>query len=165
MSELQTGSYEAKYKNINLSNLLEELSLEFEHKANKKNLDFILNVKDPDLTIYADEYSVTQIIVNLTDNAIKYTFSGKIEITAFRNDNKDVTLKISDTGIGISKEYLPYLFSAFSQEQRGYTRQFEGNGLGLALVKRYCEMNNADISVKSEKGVGTTFTIVFRNKN
>lgn len=165
MSELQTGSYEAKYKNINLSNLLEELSLEFEHKANKKNLDFILNVKDPDLTIYADEYSVTQIIVNLTDNAIKYTFSGKIEITAFRNDNKDVTLKISDTGIGISKEYLPYLFSAFSQEQRGYTRQFEGNGLGLALVKRYCEMNNADISVESEKGVGTTFTIVFRNKN
>ncbi|MGK9367427.1 two-component regulator propeller domain-containing protein [Melioribacter sp. Ez-97] len=166
MSELQTGSYEIKYKNINLSNLLEDLSLEFEHKARKKNLDFILNIKDADLVVYADEYSITQIIVNLTDNAIKYTFRGKIEITAYRNDDtKDVVLKISDTGIGISKEYLPHLFSAFSQEQRGYTRQFEGNGLGLALVKRYCEINNADISVESEKGVGTTFTVIFRNKN
>ncbi|MGQ7718749.1 two-component regulator propeller domain-containing protein [Melioribacter sp. OK-1-Me] len=165
MSELQTGSYETHFKDINLGNLLDELFLEFEHKARKKNLDLVLNVKDVNLTVYADEYSLTQIIINLTDNAIKYTFKGKIEIAAYRDDKMNVTIKISDTGIGISKEYLPYLFSAFSQEQRGYTRQFEGNGLGLALVKRYCEINNADISVESEKGVGTTFTIIFKNKH
>ena len=64
-------------------------------------------------------------------------------------------------GIGIKKEFIPNLFTAFTQEEGGYTRSFEGNGLGLALVKKYCQLNNAEIKVESEKGVGTTFTVIF----
>ncbi|MGE5411700.1 MAG: ATP-binding protein, partial [Clostridiales bacterium] len=69
--------------------------------------------------------------------------------------------RISDSGIGISKEYLPYLFEPFSQEDSGYTRKFEGNGLGLALTKKYCELNNAEISVQSAKATGTVFSVTF----
>ncbi|MGE5410721.1 MAG: ATP-binding protein, partial [Clostridiales bacterium] len=74
---------------------------------------------------------------------------------------RKLTVNISDTGIGIAKEYLPYLFTPFTQEEQGYTRKFEGNGLGLSLVKRYCEMNNAGISVRSKKGKGSVFTVSF----
>jgi signal transduction histidine kinase len=59
------------------------------------------------------------------------------------------------------KEYLPNIFTEFTQEDRGYTRKFEGNGLGLALVKEYCDLNNANIRVESEKWKGSTFTVTF----
>ncbi|PKL87144.1 MAG: hypothetical protein CVV23_16915, partial [Ignavibacteriae bacterium HGW-Ignavibacteriae-2] len=61
-----------------------------------------------------------------------------------------------------SQEFLPSLFNPFTQETEGYTRKFEGNGLGLALVKKYCELNNVQITVQSEKNKGTTFTLEFR---
>ena len=64
-------------------------------------------------------------------------------------------LTISDTGRGISEEYLPHIFEPFSQEQQGYNRQYEGNGLGMALVKQYCLLNNAKITIDSKKGFGT----------
>ena len=69
---------------------------------------------------------------------------------------------VKDSGIGISKEFLPSLFNSFSQEYQGYTRKFEGNGLGLALAKKYCEINNAEIIVDSQKGIGSEFKIIFK---
>ena len=81
-------------------------------------------------------------------------------ITKIENEQKIV--EIIDTGIGISDNYLKELFQPFSQEEQGYCRKFEGNGLGLALVKKYCEMNDADIEVESKKGVGTKFKVTFK---
>jgi len=74
-------------------------------------------------------------------------------------------VEVEDSGIGISKEFLTTLFQPFTQEEQGYTRKFDGNGLGLALVKKYCEINNAFIKVTSTKGVGTKFSIKFSNTN
>jgi len=166
MSELQTGSYKCIYKEIDLKkSVLERLHSEFTYKANKKKIELILNIKTKELMIEADEYSVTQIFVNLIDNAIKYTNKGKVEITAEVNKQNDVVVNISDTGIGMSEEYMKNLFLPFNQEQTGYSRQYEGNGLGLALVKKYCEMNNALINVKSKKGEGSTFTVIFNKNN
>ena len=73
-------------------------------------------------------------------------------------------VSVEDSGIGISEEYLPKLFEPFSQEDTGYTRIFDGNGLGLALVKNYCDINDADIKVESEKGIGSKFTVIFNKK-
>ncbi len=70
-----------------------------------------------------------------------------------------------DTGIGIEEEFLPHVFEIFSQEDRGHTRKFEGNGLGLALVKSYCELNKINIKIKSKKGVGTTVNLTFPKTN
>ena len=96
----------------------------------------------------------------MLDNAIKYTHQGKINLSI-----KDNIFSISDTGIGISEEYIPQLFQKFSQEETGYSRKFEGTGLGLSLVKKYCEINNAEISVESKKGIGTTFKVIFKQKS
>ncbi len=162
MSELQTGTYEPNKNTFNLfSRVIKPLFLEYRAMAKAKGVDIILKKSNGSYNIYADEYTVSQIINNLLDNAVKYTEKGKITIKLGKNRAKDIFVEIIDTGIGISKEYLPNLFTPFSQEEQGYTRKFEGNGLGLALVKKYCEINNAEIKVQSFKGKGTKFKIVF----
>ena len=123
---------------------IKNLSVCFTHNIDKK----IINI---------DDYALGHVITNLIDNAIKYTYVGYIEVILSINDA--VTIEVQDTGIGISKEYLPNIFSPFSQEEQGYSRNFEGNGLGLALVKKYCDIINADISVQSRKNEGTIFKI------
>jgi signal transduction histidine kinase len=113
------------------------------------------------MNVLSDEYSITQIFANLIDNAIKYTKKGKVEILLEKNKTGNITVEVKDTGIGINKEFLPRIFEPFTQEEQGYTRSFEGNGLGLALVKRYCELNNIIIEVDSVKNEGSTFRIIF----
>lgn len=161
MSEIHTGSYEPYFTEFNLMDLVDNVYLEMMLLAKNKGIELILDSQDDEYLMYADNYTVGQIINNLVDNAIKYTQKGKVEIKVHKNENEAIVVEIEDTGIGISKEYLPYLFTAFSQEETGYTRKFEGNGLGLALVKSYCEINNATIQVESEKNVGTKFTVTF----
>lgn len=161
MSEIQTGSFEYKPRQIDLGvEVINNLYDEYLVLARDKGLK--LNIIHPSgsANIFADEYSVHQIFANLIDNAIKYTQTGSVTIKYIKTIEK-VSVEISDTGIGISSEYLPHLFEQFSQEDQGYTRKFEGNGLGLALVKNYCDVNKADIFVSSEKGKGTTFTVDF----
>ncbi|MDP4175881.1 MAG: PAS domain S-box protein [Bacteroidota bacterium] len=161
-AELQTGSYECVYRETRLfENILKRIYRELKSKAQKKNLQLILIESKDEYILKVDQYSIEQIFINLIDNAIKYTPSGKIKINVFIDGTGKLSVNISDTGIGIAKEYLPYLFTPFTQEEQGYTRKFEGNGLGLSLVKRYCEMNNADISVRSKKGKGSVFTVSF----
>lgn len=162
MSEIQTGTYDYNITEIDLYiDILVNLSAE--HKSMLKNKNLSLEIHKPDFpaVIHGDEYTVNQIFNNLIDNAIKYTPEGNIQIR-FAAETDAIVVYIKDTGIGISKEYLPHLFEAFTQEEQGYTRKFEGNGLGLALVKKYCTLNNADIKVSSIKGEGTEFAVIFR---
>lgn len=162
MSELQIGSYAPHYKRIDVEKeIIEKLYFEFKSLTISKGFRFDVICETEDVLIVADAYSMEQIFTNLIDNAIKYTEKGSIEIRIYRNHLYKLCVDITDTGIGISKEFLPMLFEPFRQEQQGYTRRFEGNGLGLALVKNYCKINNAEISVQSEKGFGTTFTVTF----
>ena len=97
----------------------------------------------------------------MIDNAIKYTGEGEVTINTYRNEANKLVVEIKDTGIGVDESYLPNLFEPFSQEEMGYTRKFDGNGIGLALVNRYSELNNAKIEVESRKNVGSTFKITF----
>jgi signal transduction histidine kinase len=97
----------------------------------------------------------------LVDNAIKYTPEGSVNITVTDSPIGKLEVKISDTGIGISENYKPYIFSPFSQEDKGTTRKYQGNGIGLALVRKFVELNSASIYMESKKGQGTSFIIVF----
>ncbi|MGE5430249.1 MAG: PAS domain S-box protein [Syntrophomonadaceae bacterium] len=162
MSQLQSGNYEMNPRKLNLrSDILNNLFREFQNQAKLKNLEFLLTGDiQNDEVITGDPYSLTQLFQNLIDNAIKYTQKGKVEIF-IANGHPDVTsVMVKDTGIGISEEYLPKIFSPFSQEETGYTRRFEGNGLGLALVKKYADLNSATVKLESRKGKGTTVTVV-----
>lgn len=98
----------------------------------------------------------------MIDNAIKYTFKGYVEVNVFDYSENDLAVEVKDTGIGMSEEYVTNLFEPFSQEEQGYTRRFEGNGLGLALIKKYTDLNNAKITVSSKKGEGSCFTVYLR---
>ncbi|MDX1701909.1 MAG: ATP-binding protein, partial [Melioribacteraceae bacterium] len=122
-----------------------------------------LELIDPseDMNLVCDQYSINQLFANLLENAIKYTNKGSVTIRTQRNELGNIQVDIEDTGIGISDDYLPKLFDPFSQEEQGYTRSYEGIGLGLSLVKSYAELNNAEIKVESKKDIGTVFSVIF----
>lgn len=161
LSRIQTGNFETKFEVLDLDkDLIEDLVLEFYSRAKFKNLAFNYENKARNTLVKGDQYSLGQIFVNLIDNAIKYTDRGEIRIEIIeRNDKIDVN--IIDTGIGIAEEFLPRIFDPFMQEDTGKHRNIEGTGLGLALVKKYIEINNIEINVESEKGKGSTFTVSF----
>ena len=164
MSELQSGGYKIKPRNINLCNgVLEQMVNEYKNRAHEKGLQFEVNCKLKEIYIFADYHAVNQIISNLLNNALKYTAKGKIELS-LKQSSKHGIVEVKDSGIGISDEYLPKLYAPFSQEEQGYSRKFEGNGLGLSLVKQYCDLNNAQIEVESKRGEGSTFRIKFPSK-
>lgn len=165
MSQIQTGSYEANYQEFDIQDrIIANIKNEYQKIARDKGLKLKVTGMNGGRNLYADEYTVFQIFTNLVDNAVKYTHEGEIEIMLHPENEKELKVDIIDTGIGIAEEYIPHLFTAFTQEQQGYTRKYDGNGLGLALVKKYCEINKADIQVESEKGKGTKFTITFNDR-
>ncbi len=160
MSDIESGTYEAHMTKINvLSEVINPVCSEFFRNASKKNLKLNIYNECTDENIFGDLYTITQIMVNLVDNAIKYTDKGEVKIT-MKDENEKMLVSICDTGIGIASEYLPKLFRKFSQEEQGYTRRYEGNGLGLALVKEYCDINKTEIHVESKKGDGTCFRLL-----
>jgi signal transduction histidine kinase len=162
MADLHTGTFEIKVSDINLSSTIQRLIREFEYSAKEKKLDLICTNSCGDIPIIkSDAYIVTSVFQNLIDNAIKYTHKGKIELNIYKNEKNNYCVAIIDTGIGISPEYIDKIFLPFSQEDTGYSRKFDGIGLGLALVKKYLGLINADIKVESEKGRGSLFAISF----
>ena len=162
MSEIQTGTYQPIPKEIDLyEDILYNLYLEYLTSAMDKELELTIVNKTESPVIMGDIYTISEIFNNLINNAVKYTHRGKVKIIIGRAENKEIFVDITDTGIGIAEDYMPYLFEPFSQEDQGYTRKFEGNGLGLALVEKYCHLNQAKIQVESYKNKGSNFRVIF----
>jgi len=162
MSEIQTGIYDYVKSDFDIvEEVLTPLYNDYSLRIKSKNILFNINNNSYDNIVSADKYSVTQIFNNIIDNAYNFTDKGQIDINIRRELNSALTVEVRDTGIGISSNYMSKLFDPFSQENQGYTRKYEGNGLGLALVKKYCEMNNLNINIESSKGVGSNFIITF----
>ncbi len=161
MAELQVGVYQPKYSNFNIvKDVLDDLYQEFSILAELKRLQLELIVNTEDCIARCDKNSLINIFSNIIDNAIKFTEKGIVSIKVEEVKQNLIHVGISDTGIGISRDYLPKLYEIFSQEESGIARSFEGNGLGLAITKRYCDTNNIDIHFESEKGKGTTVKLL-----
>lgn len=161
MSELQLGTYEPTRREIDLRVIITNLIKEYEKLAEVKNLRINYFENCTRWRVNTDDYAVTQIIANLMDNALKYTKKGEVSIHLIDDTDNSLLVVVKDTGIGISEEYLGSMFIPFTQEEHGYTRRFEGNGLGLALIKRYCDLLSLEINVESKKGSGTAITLKF----
>lgn len=166
MSEIQLGTYEVFPRELDIhKDIVLKLYSELSSRAKIKKLSFNLFVQTTHTLAVVDEYSVYQIFLNILENAIKYTNSGNVNILIGRDVTNNLFVTVTDTGIGISDDYFSKMFNPFSQEQQGYSRKFDGNGLGLALVKKYCELNNAEIKVTSEKEKGTEVNVTFNSNS
>lgn len=162
VAEIQKGTFQPEFTRVKLlEEVIQPLIKQFQILANRKSLPVIVEMETESFILNLDKYSITQVFSNLIDNAIKYTDKGEIRITLGKEINGKYFTRITDTGIGISEEFIPFLFEPFMQEYKGYSRRFDGVGLGLALVKGFSEINNADIKVESTKEVGTTISIIF----
>lgn len=161
MSSVQAGNYKPNFEVVRLEKILAELIRDFQPLSLEKKilLSLTTEIKDPE--VKADKYTMMQIFQNLIGNAVKYTRKGSVTVKVYKSREERICVDVKDTGIGMSKEYLANLFCPFSQENVGYKREFEGNGLGLALVKKYVDINKSEIKVTSEKDKGSVFTIIF----
>ena len=132
--------------------------------AKEKNLDIKMNYeKLPDF-IESDKARLSQVFLNLLNNAIKFTEHGEINITAQMPTNELIQVEVKDTGIGISKENLSNIFESFSRVDNYTNSPVEGTGLGLAISKKICNLMGGDIQVSSELGVGSSFVFTFKTK-
>ncbi|MEM9775906.1 MAG: ATP-binding protein [Chloroflexota bacterium] len=120
---------------------------------------FIVEVHDPNLYIWCDAQKTQQVLINLVNNANKFTQNGTITLSA-RNSGNEVCFLVSDTGIGIDHQFLGSLFKPFTQKENEFSKKYEGTGLGLAITKKFVELMDGKISVESEVGVGTTFAVL-----
>ncbi len=164
MSEMQLGTYKPMFAVADLKkDVIERLKDEFEAPCREKGLEYNIYYKVDEARVKCDVFSISEVIKNLLDNGIKFTEKGRVELTLEQNFKNEFVVSVVDTGKGIDKNYIPRLFEPFTQEEQGFERRFEGNGLGLALSKKYCELNNALLSVESEPGQGSKFMVTFKN--
>jgi PAS domain S-box-containing protein len=161
LASVETGAFSANPTGIELFSFVREKIDGFTPAARRKGLSLGLEAEERGAEVRFDPYCLTRIVENLLDNAIKFTERGGVTVSIHRDEGSALCLSVRDTGVGITPSYAPHLFDRFSQEESGYTRNFEGAGIGLALVKRYVELNQAEISFQSQKGAGTIFTIRF----
>jgi len=133
-------------------------------KAEEKELSLILEADNDIPVLIGDPTRIAQIIINLAGNAVKFTEKGFVSITARINrrtdQNLSLQLQVTDTGIGIAPDYVEKIFESFTQAGTDVARRFGGTGLGLTICRQLTRLMKGDISVKSELGKGTTFTVV-----
>jgi signal transduction histidine kinase/CheY-like chemotaxis protein len=162
LSKIEAGKMELYLEEFDLVALIDEVSSTIRAQS-AKNGNAIEVVCAPDLGLMrADLSKVRQGLANLLSNAAKFTHGGKISVKAERqlmDGSEWIMLRVSDTGIGLSPEQIVRLFQPFTQADASTTRKFGGTGLGLALTRRFCQMMGGDVTVHSDPGKGSVFTI------
>lgn len=157
MSELESGNLMSYLDQVNLSAELNEMVHLYKGQAEEKGLKLHPYIQSG-IILNSDVHLIRLIMQNLIDNAIKYTIQGYVRIELVKSDEKAI-LKVRDTGIGIEEKYRSLVFMPFRQVSEGFGRDFEGNGLGLALTRKMLELMQGSISFISTPGEGTEFTV------
>jgi len=166
-SKMEAGSMDIVPVDYRVGDMMSEIVNMIWIKAHDKGLGFDVSI-DPKVpsVLFGDEVRIKQVIINLLNNAVKYTKEGSVElhVESEHVDEKTaiLTISISDTGMGIKKEALPYLFDAFKRVDEEKNRHIEGTGLGLSIVKQLTELMGGTITVNSVYGEGSTFTVTVK---
>jgi len=163
MAELKTGTYEFTPKKMDIyKSIILPVYNEYKNLAWDKKLDFKVLLESDNYDITGDEYTLLLLFNNLISNALKFTITGSIQIKLSEiPEFNRVSVEIIDTGIGISKEYLAYLFNSDYKFKSKKEKDFKSNGLGLILARKYAEMNNVELNISSKKGKGSVVTLHF----
>lgn len=157
ISMIESGEMRMSFRYFPLKEFMGHIITGFRTLTEDKNLELILYPFNENLQVLGDKNKLTQVIINLIQNAIKYTEQGKVEII-IEEELKFVRFTIKDTGIGIAKENLSRIFERFYRVDKDRSRSVGGTGLGLAIVKHIIEAHGAKIEVESELGKGSQFS-------
>ncbi|MBU1056152.1 MAG: PAS domain S-box protein [Proteobacteria bacterium] len=160
ISKIEAGQLELSVASFELKPTIEKMVKLVLPMAEKKGLDLRVDIADDIKTATTDQRRLEQIILNLLNNAVKFTEKGYVSISC-RIENDKYLLSVSDTGIGMRPEELSGLFQPFHQIDTGLTRKHEGTGLGLSICKKLLDMMGGTIDVRSQWGKGSIFTIRF----
>ncbi|MBE9563173.1 MAG: histidine kinase, partial [Proteobacteria bacterium] len=176
LSKVEAGKIEVQWENVSLHNLLTSIEQKFTPIANDKGVQFYLNIADdiPKM-LTTDSQRIKQIINNLLSNAFKFTSEGDVKIlvqlpteipTNIKNlkATEAISISVTDTGIGISKDKQQSVFEAFQQADGSTSRRYGGTGLGLSISRQLARLLNGELAVTSEKNKGNTFTLYLPNK-
>lgn len=162
MSKLESGKFSAEFIPFDLRSVIDPLYTCYHLRTDEKGIELLVNYpKDLPKWVFGDPTRLAQILNNLISNAIKFTDKGKVSLDiTFERIGKSIEFHftVTDTGIGIDSEKLKSIFEFFSQEDNTITRRFGGTGLGLAISKSISELLGGEITVLSEKNVGSSFT-------
>ena len=165
IARIESGKETLNEAPWNLMKLEETLDILLDGEISRKQLTVNRNVNIRHANVYCDALKIREIIMNLLSNAVKYTSEGgKIVLDIEEKPSAldgfmTLQIRVSDNGIGISKEYIPHIFDAFTRERSSSESGIIGTGLGLHIVKSFVDLMNGDISVESESGKGTCFTV------
>ena len=170
LSKVEAGKLELEYSAVSPQTVFAEMEQIFSQKVSQKGLEFIVDI-DPDLprALVLDETRLRQLLLNLVGNAVKFTDSGHIKLSArSRYPEKDrstldLIFEVEDTGIGIPEDQIDSIFAAFEQQEGQIHAQYGGTGLGLAITKRLIEMMGGEIYVTSETGKGSIFHVTLKS--
>ncbi len=157
LSKMEKGRLEIVKKNVDLVEIVKEVISDFMPKIQKKGLEIRCNCPAKKVEVFADKAKIIQVLFNLLSNACKFTDKGHIEISVKQTDRL-VECGVADTGLGITPENLPNLFSKFYQVRQQISPKEKGTGLGLVICKNIVELHNGKIFVESIKSKGTKFT-------
>ncbi len=160
LARLESGRMNMVPEPLNLASQAEHAVRLLQSLADRKNLRLDVLINEQQAWCKVDKASFDRVVNNLVGNAIKFTHQGgvRVEISA---DNANVYMSVHDSGVGISEDFLPHLFDEFRQEEAGADRSHEGSGLGLAITSKLVGRMGGVLSVESEKGIGSTFTVRF----
>lgn len=165
MSRIESGRMALRNEEFSFSKLLEQVNTIISGQCKDKGLEYKCNIKGHIDDYYVgDSTKLKQVLINILGNAVKFTPEGgnvdlSVEKTGGFANKSTLKFIMADTGIGMSKEYIPKIFETFSQEDELAANKYGSSGLGMAITKSIVEMMNGNIEVESEKGVGTTFTV------
>lgn len=171
MSRIESGRMTIKSEEFSFSDMLEQINTMIHSQCQDKGITYECRIIGHVNDYYiGDDMKLKQVIINILGNAVKFTpapgtVSFIVEQVSSYENQSVMRFIMKDTGIGMDKEYLPKIFDAFSQEHEGTSNKYGSTGLGMAITKNIVEMMNGNISVTSEKGVGTEFTVNVTLKN
>jgi len=157
LSELEEKGLSEAREDIDLRDMVEDVFKIFKQKAEEKNLKLNLVCENKPV-VKGDPFKLEQMLINLIDNAIKYTEKGEV-LVSLKRVNKEVVVEVKDTGVGIPAEHLDRIFERFYVVDKSHSRKLGGTGLGLSIVKHIVLLHNGKIDVESKLGKGAKFTI------
>ena len=160
ISRLETEQSELDIQSFNINNLVNEVFEQLEMRANEMDISFELNNQSNTNFVNGDRPKLQQVFINLVSNSIKYGKKGGKTIIRILDMDDNILVEVADNGIGIDQISLSRLFERFYRVDKNRSREIGGTGLGLAIVKHILEGHNQTISVRSTKGVGSTFSFI-----